>query len=533
MRRTLALALALPTLLAADVATALLAPAGATWGQAHAADFTGRIKRIRIKKKRASNDFKVVVVSDVEGGDAATAAAVVLTDPSTGRVLAEGNATTTTSSKTGKWSEPVPVSGESVNSEHNEGSLRLGEGGLEAILNVDTHAHGALAFDPVTLQPDAAGDSPWVEVAHDSGLKARVRMRGFAVGAQVHSEDGTWLPLDAHGMTATLSDGTRSLWVELTEGRVQQRFVLDTGALDVASIRVAAQVEVGDGDSLVVGDDGTLQLPTGLGTMQTTDTVALPGSDAAADQIQRVRLAETNRGGTRLVVFTSTGDAAGSAIEGQVIDPATGAYALDTLDESPAKRVRLLENGQVDFDAELADLPGALGGSTYLLLADMYDSSGNPVGNQQEFEVSVDGLEARSAGGWQDGQTVGSFASSDGLLEGYVVWQADAGIGLSVAYGGTEDVRSVDLTFEEPFDGPTPMDTTVTLPVVLEANKWVTRTRAPVPANATVGVTLVDAEGTVLDAITTSNASTGRVYENDATNKYGDILIDGVPLIFD
>ena len=180
----------------------------------------------------------------------------------------------------------------------------------------------------------------------------------------------------------------------------------------------------------------------------------------------------------------------------------------------------------------LLDLPPQLGGSTYLMLADMYDSGGDIVGNQQEFEVSVDAVDLRT-GGWQDGQTIATFTSTDGLFEGNLVWQAGAGVGVSVAYASTEDVAAVDLTFEEPFDGPVPLETTVTLPFVLEADKWVTRTRDPVPAGATVGVTLVDAEGGVLDAISATNASTGRVYENTATEKSGDILIDGVPLIFD
>jgi hypothetical protein len=334
-------------------------------------------------------------------------------------------------------------------------------------------------------------------------------------------------------MAVALSDGTTRLAVDLADPVVQQRFVLDIGDLGGATgpVLLSASVDVGDGSQLQVGVDG-LSLPTSLGSMQATDLTPLPGSAATADQIQRVRLAETNRGGTRLVVFTTTGDAAGSAIEGQVIDPATGACALDTLDESPAKRVRLLENGALDFDAdgEVDDLPPQLGGSTYLMLADMYDSGGDIVGNQQEFEVSVDGVEART-GSWQDGQTIGTFTSTDGLFEGNLVWQAGTGVG--VAYAGTEPVAAVDLTFEEPFDGPVPLETTVTLPFVLEADKWVTRTRDPVPAGATVGVTLVDAEGGVLDAISATNASTGRVYENTATEKSGDILIDGVPLIFD
>jgi|GEM_PF-5099588 len=63
-----------------------VAPLDGIRAAAEAADFTGRVKRIQIKKRRTGSGFKVVAVSDGDNAESVDSADITLTDAN-GNVL--------------------------------------------------------------------------------------------------------------------------------------------------------------------------------------------------------------------------------------------------------------------------------------------------------------------------------------------------------------------------------------------------------------------------------------------------------------
>jgi len=474
------------------------------------------VKNINVLTKGVREPKKKVSLrTQTEGGDSADVAAITLTDPGTGEVVFEGSASESRRSRVRTSGDHTP---RIVDTEESTATLSV---------YAETDSRGRIDFDSLEIAVDADGNSAWVEQAHESGLKLRARVKNDRTRVVFMDEDGTWDPADVSGAGVrwTDADGAVLAGGALDVDDVVQRYVFDIG--DLAGL---------SGDTLRI--DATVQGTDAAGDVFTgalSTVEAAPGAAAGAtDRIERVKLAQTRRGASKLVVFTSSDAAAGAAIEGRITDEGTGEDVLDVFDESPVKRVRVFESEAFEFEG--GEDPG---GFTYLMLADMYDNGGRLVGNQQEFEVSVDGIEMRPAVDWSDlalGTQIATFAFGGGLGEGALLADGNGGVIASTAWAGDEDVARIALTFEEPFEGPPPTVTEVETDLVLEANKWVVKASSGLQDGSTAGVTvnLVDAEGNVLDTVTTSGSSaTGRVFENTSQDKYGDILIDGVPLIFD
>lgn len=504
--RLLPLLLALPLSLAAETA---LAPALApTVGVAHATDFTGKIKRIKIKKKRVGSGFKVVTVSQSNDGAVATTSAVTLTDPATGAVVSSGEATTTRGARA-RWAGAL--------------SADVAAGEVLVRVSATSLVDGALAFDPVAVTVDATGSSPWGEAALETGHKVRVRLKDGAVRAVVTHEDGGWVPVEVSDVQAAVStaEGAGLGSAALTLGDVVQRFVVSAGDLSAyegTDLVVSGSVGLVDGAGVTLRN-GNVDLPETLEEIMTVEFSGLV-DDGSGDTggltsaIERVRLAETRQGDVKLVAVTTTLPGVTPALEVAVTDEATGEDALVAFDESPVGTARIFEAGALAFDP--GDSPA---GYPYLVLLDRLDEAGNPTGAQTEttvtFEAPADG-EA-----WAEGEVVATFPWGDDEGTGVAVANADGSVTFAVGYRGegVGDTASVNLIFEEPFEGPAPLETEVRAPLVLQLDKWVSKGDVGVTGAASVTVGLVDGDGGQLDAIGTSGSSTGTVYRAAGNGK--------------
>lgn len=498
-------------LLGADVTVAALAPAGsALTSTASAADFTGRIKRIKIKKKRVGSGFRVVAVT--EGGSTDDAGAVKTTmtpldgGPELGSVGIE-------SPRAVRGSYEMPV--------------KLSDKGAESYsytltTEIDGEKH-TFTLEGMVL------DGPWVEdSSEDGGVSIKMRMadngEGGATalaGALDRDHDGGILDniggfLSSGSMTDSNGDAVALDKATLTQ--VRERFV---GELD------------GEKDPTGYSYEMTTTLLDASGAIVDTLTEQVSLLDEGEDDgIQTVKLRENKKGVGRAVTVTSSlgGDVA--ALEVQLTGE-KGEYVLDAYDTEPVSTERWFQAGGLEFD------PGeGPEGYTYLALVDMIDSNGDPFGEQQEFEVSVDGLEARTApnGDTLPGNTVAVFSAP--LTFGTMELEEDGTYTFFFAFAGEGAglVESVNIIFEEPYEGPAPLETEVSLPLALEWNKWVQKGSTALPESGELTVNVVSEEGAVIDSISASTSGAGSAYVDDGakgTRKYGDILIDGVPLEFD
>jgi len=164
---------------------------------------------------------------------------------------------------------------------------------------------------------------------------------------------------------------------------------------------------------------------------------------------------------------------------------------------------------------------------TYLVLTDLIGAGGEPTGAEQEFAVTVIGEEVTVV--------PRSDVGSEPFVQNLDFTVNDCGNGkLKARVGGSDAgaVAAVNFLFEEPFEGPAPMETETSGSLVRSRTN-LSETNADLgalgealrelpEAGVTVTVSAFNAEGTVIGTATV-----------EATAKYGDILIDGVPLEFD
>ena len=516
MTRKLSLCVLL--LLSADYVTTA---SGLMPGQeAVAADFTGKIRRIRIRRKRVGSSFKVVVRSGDSGGEEAggvkvsfealdggpAIAAVSMATPRTQRITYAAEATLdadetysfTSAFSVGETDYSLSIEGLTVGGPWIEDKTADGLLGLRVRLGEDgtVYLNGALDRDHDGSVLDDIGD-----IVATSPVKL---ITGSAIkGGVLGGSSGKTVSMGSPAITAD------------SERRVA---ALDSGGEDPTGYTYAVTTTLLDPEGRAVD------------TLSEQITFTDEGED---DGIQKIRLSEDRKGRARAATLTSSlrGDVA--ALEVQLTD-SDGEMMIDAYDTEPVSTERWFQVGGLSFEGGEDPTDSA-----YLVLVDMYDSGGSIVGDQQEFEVSVDGLEARTApnGDGLPSNTVATFSGP--LLFGTIESEDDGTYTVFVASAAEEVelVESVSLTFEEPFDGPPPTSTELTLPLALEWKKWVQKGDLGLPDDAaSLSVTVVSDEGAVLDSAAATTSGSGVAYRADGAtgaSKYGDILIDGVPLIFD
>ena len=502
--------LALPLLLAADAATTTFTPGLSLTGAAQAADFTGKIKNIRIKKRRVGSGFKVVAKTTGDSADATGSVETTFTALDGGPAL-----------ELGTMDDPRAVRGH-----YTMAATLTGEGPYTYTMTAAINGE-----DQTFVFPELTLDGPWVEDStEDGGVSIRMKLASNANGSGATALAGA-LDRDHDGgildnLGGSLSSGT------LTGG------TLGTATVTRVTERYVGALSAGDGVDPTGFDyavSTTIRNADGEVVDAVTEQVTL--SDAVEDDgLQTIKLRETRRGQTKVSTVTNSLDGDVGALEVQVTDLATGEYVLDAYDTEPVSVERWFQSSGLAFD------PGeAPTGYIYFVLVDMIDTHGDPFGEQQEFEVSVDGLEARTAPNGDEfpDNTVSVFGAGGAQGIGTMELEEDGTFTFFFSYAGPDAglVGGVNLIFEEPYEGPAPLETEINLSLALEWKKWVQKGAASLPDTGVgVSVTVVSDEGVVLDQVQTSADGAGSVYRADGANgtkKYGDILIDGVPLEFD
>jgi hypothetical protein len=178
---------------------------------------------------------------------------------------------------------------------------------------------------------------------------------------------------------------------------------------------------------------------------------------------------------------------------------------IEGIDDTPVRTQRGDGVSEVEFD------PGESPEDyIYPCLIDLIGEDGDPVGRQQEVELTVPPIGEDGTVGW----AYQTFADGDGVIS---FLHDEAGIGVHVIYEGEDvgSVASVNVIFEEPYEGPAPLETEVNATLRVQWNKWVQSGTSEIPDAYTLTTTLVTPEGAELDS-TTATGGTGTVYKSDA-----------------
>ncbi|MFT5679610.1 MAG: hypothetical protein ACI8RZ_000514 [Myxococcota bacterium] len=496
LRRTALTAL---LLLSADAATTALSPLGAPslTAEASAADFTGRIKRVRIKRRRSGSGYRLITQT---GGDTSGSVAKVETKVRHPSEFLQKD-------------EPlevvvldIDVVNRLVGTSTDTGDIAPNATVTVMLSNIEDDDFGWDEEDGYTpeertkleiLMADGQGEG-----VGEGGQKVRVRVTNDgALRVIVSNEDRDWDP-DTVASIATTLDGETINRVEVEEVRQKWIADLETDLSEYDAVTV---------ETILYDADGAV-LDTQTQTVSLTDDGQEPG-------VNDIKLKETNKGAAKLVTWTtSDGDAA--SLEVELTDSETGEAVIYTVDDAPVLTERTYLYEGIEFD------PGESPEQHYYLcLIDLIDASGDPVGEQYEVELIIPTLEegedyAVYTDSFADGTgSVGFLNTGDGYHVVGALWHEDAG-----------QAVSFNLIFEEPFEGPPPLETGVNATIVSQQDKWIQKGGA-LPSSYDLTATLTTAEGAVLESITASGSGTGSVYTEKL--KEGEIVAGTVVTVGD
>ena len=446
-------------------------------GQAQA-QFTGRIKRVRIKKRRVGTGYKIRVVGESSPDDTALGGSVAVRDAQTGEPIGGGElgapqrGKVRASGDDGAFEDLNQGESDTVTLTYRTGVVQ-DDGSVDGNEEIVTIPFELTTTDAGRIVGDGVGENGW---------KARLRTTGDGgVRAVVLHENKLWA-----------GEGVDDLQLEGPEGAVG--LSVDTITQTFTTGIIETSIEV------LTDVDATLEYSLS-GPVGRTDTVDL-NATPMTPVLSKLTARETAGGDAKLVTITEGGDA---SLAVEMIDNATGEPVISTIDETPVSTVRIYEHRGLEFD------PGEDAGNyIYLMLIDMLDANGDPVGSQYEIELTVPAL--------VEGETTITTAPfGDGL--GQVIMTRDAeGFGFSVGIKNTAAVDAVNLIFEEPFEGPTPFETEVNATPAGQLNKWVQKGQTALPESFTLTTELTNAAGEVVSGASVTGGP-GVVYKNGSGTK--------------
>lgn len=374
--------------------------------QAKAFEFSGRVKRIRIKRRRSGGNY--LTVDTTTRGLGATVAPQGLS------VQLDGKPTAGTLRRTRSFLSSGPLSF---------------EGPFEAGAWYTFRVEGIGEAQLVTVSPCEATKCPVVPVVTAQGaLSAALFVEGETtrLGLRLNGE-----PLFAASAMVVDWRGPAPLDAELSLTPVQAR----------QRWRLPAEVNNGQHEVRVVLRDG-------LGTVADVDAYRVD-----LDTAPRLRSTMIMRDpeGARDAVLIRAIAPLEIAPTGFLFDPHTGARA--PLEASPGA-VEQQWSAEVAFE----EVPQAH--ESYLVLIDA--SPGEPNAWQGEVELAFNGASSVTVPIMGDGP-------DGGLVEkGKLTAQLEGNVGLfSVSLHG--ETTRIELVFEEPFDGPPPVETNA---VMAEEQIW-------------------------------------------------------------
>lgn len=383
-------------------------------GRAQAADFTGRVKNIRIKRKRVGSGFKIAARTDAASTNSVASADVTLRSAATGEVI---EALELGEARRARVDAVLP-----------EGAALLGIEAGRALTVELVDADGA-GGQIVTVIPAvimaADGGTVRGEGVSTNGYKVRMRVdRAGALRMVVFNEDGGWTG-DLLGATVS-AEGVEPLALSI-DGVRQRRVATTDVDLEAAGLLVV-ETTLRDADGSVID--------------ARTETLSAT-NDPNASKIVSIKAAQTRDGRAKLVTITqSTGQSA--RLKVALTNRETGQAALEVIDDSPVRVVRSFF-GSVEFDE--GEDPA---GSVYPCLVDLIDANGDPIGEQYEVEViAPEYIEGEA--------TSTAYPIGDGLGE-LRMWRDDDGFYFSIGLRGSSEVMAANVIFDGIVEGATGSD---------------------------------------------------------------------------
>lgn len=440
-------------------------------GRAQAADFTGRIKNIRIKKKRVGSGFKIAARTDAASANSVASADVTLRSAATGEVI---EALELGEARRARVGAVLP-----------EGAALLGiEAGRALTVElVDADGADGQLVDVIMA---ADGGTLRGEGVSANGYKVRMRVdRAGALRMVVFNEDGGWTG-DLLGATVS-AEGVEPLALSI-DGVRQRRVATTDVDLEAAGLLVV-ETTLRDADGSVI--DARTE------TLSATD-------DPNASEIVSIKAAQTRDGRAKLVTITQS-NGQSTRLKVALTDRETGQAALEVIDESPVSIVRSFF-GSVEFDE--GEDPA---GSVYPCLVDLIDANGDPIGEQYEVEViAPEYIEGEA--------TSTAYPIGDGLGE-LRMWRDDDGFHFSIDLRGSSEVMTANVIFDGIVEGSPPLEPEVRLEFQTQFEKWIQKGDAALPSDFEVGATL-SAEEVMLGAVEgAAGSDPGTVYKASGNGK--------------
>ncbi len=480
LRSSLLTVLAALLLVPADALVTSLTSAAAPGllSTAQAADFTGRIRNVRIKKKRVGSGFRVVTQTAGEFAGVASVQTIVRVSGASDDVLDELTAQSHANTRV-------------VGFGPDESGLSDGDTVTILLSNdPDDDFDWDDADDGYTTEErsrlELVYDGDLGEARGEAGQRVRVRVnnRG-ALRVVLTNDDGSWDPQSVASI-GYLLEGQAGIGVTIDE--VRQRWVTDVQAdltdYDVVSVET----------TLLDAQGGIVDT-----LLETSSLTGLP-----APGLDSIAVRENRRGEAKLVTWT-TSEGGPASLSVELTDAETGETTVSAVDSTPAFTERTYTYEGLEFD------PGESPTDyVYLCLIDMISAEGDPVGEQYEVELTVPVL----AEGEEFAVDVASFADGTGSVS-----FLNTGDGLHVVGALWNDeaaqAESFNLIFEEPFEGPAPLETEVNVQLVSQFDKWV-QTGAVAQVGAySLTASLTTSDGEVLDTMRASGSGTGSVKEGE------------------
>jgi len=347
-----------------------------------------------------------------------------------------------------------------------------------------------------------AGDV-FSDVTAKDGTVVRVRLTDSGrLITVVRNTDAAWDPQLAHDYlekAMVTPKGGEAVAVDVADYDITTRWRADT-----ADSSLGRGVTLDKDGYYVIGDERleTVQLAltwadSGATFETLSDTVPVPPSESSS--VGLVRVNDTRDGIARVRAITEAG---AKPTLGVYVEDAAGKPLVDALLTSPRFTVQAFVSEPIAFEGG-----EDAGGVTYLVVLDAYDATGGLVGAQREVEITIPDADERKA--------FDPVRVDDGIA--VAVSRFDGRVRLTAAYEGAPTVDSVVLQFQEPYEGPAPLEPTLEVDQASTFQDWrVVGTELLPESTLSVEVDLAEAGGTV-DLISSTATESGTVYRTSAT----------------
>ncbi len=493
------------TLLALDGVSTVLAPATGVslTGEAAAADFTGRIKRVRIKKRRTGSGYKITA-NTTDDGDATAADAATYELTICAGTLEECSETVELTQdsytgvvRTGRFAFDGAVAPEGefellTNLRDADGELvgasqswtLTAKGGELTLTSSDEIKEGAYIAE-LTLHSDECGNGRGKALVTGDDAETVATVEWVDLDGIVFSSEDVSKCDDGTCVTGELKKGkTTSSNTDADFGGIQ----VDLGEL--ADVDIEMSISAFDGNGDLIGTTST-EAVSKYGDIL-IDGVPLEfdlASDSSDPFLLATSFVDDPKTGVATVTTWAYSDVGDATVDISLTDAETGKeFLLDVATTTDTTR-RVYEGETVDFD------PGEdVAGYPYLVLVDMLDSNGDPVGEQFEAEIVMPSYDAET-----DTTAYDRASFTDG--SGGVGFLADEnGLSSFAWFDGDTEVAGMNIIFEEPYEGPAPLETEVYLSAGLPLYGWTHVAVSHTPALVGGTVTLNDTEGNELES---------------------------------